>query len=317
MIKVAVIGLGSFGKKRLNALIKNKKFSVVAINDIDRKLAYSLESVLNIKYKSIENILLDKNISCVFICVPNSLHKNYIFKFGNKNKIIFCEKPLCKNAWEAKKIYNFISKNKIRFQLGSNHRYFPSILYAQKLIKKSFGKILSITGRIGHNGERINKSWFMKKKFSGGGTFLDNGCHLIDIVTLFVSDIKKKFFIGVNSYWKHTNVNDNEICVLSNKNKVLISLLSSWRLHAGYFFLEINCENGFINIDGRIDAINNDKVIWKLKNYKKPKSINFSINKFSKLSYDLELDQFYNNIKLNKFSPNAKEAFKIMQIIDN
>jgi predicted dehydrogenase len=318
MINAAVVGLGSFGKKRLDALIKNKNFSVVAINDVNKKLAYSLELSLGIKYKSIKNILNDKNISCIFICVPNSFHKKYIFKFGEKNKIIFCEKPFCKNINEAKKLYNFISKNKIRFQLGSNHRYFQSILYAQKLLKKeNFGKILSITGRIGHDGERIYKKWFTKKKFSGGGTFVDNGSHLIDLVRLFVGDVKKKYFFGVNSYWKNINVNDNEICILSNKNNVLISLLSSWRLFSGYFFLEINCENGFINIDGRMDSLKSDRIFWKFKDYKKVKLIDFTLKKFSKFSYDLELDQFYNNIKSNKFSPNAIEALKIMKITHN
>ena len=50
-------------------------------------------------------------------------------------------------------------------QVGSNHRFFESVLYAKKLVDKgTIGEVLSFNGRIGHNGERLKDTWFWKSQ---------------------------------------------------------------------------------------------------------------------------------------------------------
>ena len=72
-------------------------------------------------------------------------------------------------------------------QIGSNHRYFESVKFFKKLLDASeIGEVLSFSGRIGHDGERIKNSWFWKRELSGGGTLIDNGCHLLDLARLFL-----------------------------------------------------------------------------------------------------------------------------------
>ena len=61
-------------------------------------------------------------------------------------------------------------------------------MYAKKLVDQGvIGEVLSFNGRIGHNGERLKDSWFWNKDISGGGTLLDNGCHL-DLSRYFVGN---------------------------------------------------------------------------------------------------------------------------------
>ena len=75
---------------------------------------------------------------------------------------------------------------------------------------------MSFNGRIGHNGERLKDSWFWKKDISGGGTLLDNGCHLLDLSRLFVGN----FVSGKgasNSYWKNIEVEDTASGILKLK----------------------------------------------------------------------------------------------------
>ena len=96
---------------------------------------------------------------------------------------------MCRSLDEAKKIYEVTKNSKGVLQIGSNHRYFESVMFAKKLVDDGkIGEVLSFNGRIGNNGERLKNSWFWDKEVSGGGTLLDNGCHLLDLSRYFMGN---------------------------------------------------------------------------------------------------------------------------------
>ena len=211
----------------------------------------------------------------------------------------------------------FFVKNHLQetLQIGSNHRFFESVLFAKKLIDKgTIGEVLSFTGRIGHNGERLKDSWFWNKEISGGGTLLDNGCHLLDLSRFFVGNFISGNGIISNTYWKNISVEDTASGVFKTKEGKTASIFCSWRLLSGYFFFELNGSEGYINVDGRFDTHGGDKIFWSTKKDNKFYTEDFSHIKPN--SYQLEIDNFINNIKNNKpCSPNAKDALEVMRMI--
>ena len=218
---------------------------------------------------------------------------------------------------EAEEILEISKKYPNKLQIGSNHRYFESVKCAKKLVDENeIGEILSFSGRIGHNGERIKNTWFWKKEMSGGGTLIDNGCHLLDISRLFLGDFEKGSGIVSNVYWKDKNmdVEDTAFGNFKTKDDKVASIFCSWRLQSGYFFFELNGSNGYINVDGRFDTHGGDKVYWRDKD-KKLQSKDFSTLKPN--SYGDEINTFIENIENKRnLSPSAKDGFEVMKMVN-
>ena len=311
----AVIGLGNFGIKRAAAIKKSNKANLVAISDLSEKNAKEAKKVLQTSIYSYDEILRDKNIQVVCICTPNKFHKEIIIDSLNAGKHVFCEKPLARNFDEAQEIFEVVNKSKSTLQVGSNHRFFESVKYAKKLLDDGvIGDALSFNGRIGHNGERLKDTWFWKKEISGGGTLLDNGCHLLDLSRFFVGNFVSGTGSISNAYWKNIEVEDTASGIFKTIDGKTATIFCSWRLLSGYFFFEINGSEGYINVDGRFDTHGGDKIFWSTKKDNKFFSKDFSHIKPN--SYQLEIDNFVSNIENKKeCSPSANDALEVMRMI--
>ena len=312
----AVIGLGSFGIKRASAVNDSKQAKLKYIYDVDDENAKKASEKLGVPIKNYDEILNDKEIEVICVCTPNKFHKEIIIDSLKKGKHVFCEKPYVRNVSEAKEILNFTKKSKGILQLASNHRFFESVIYARKLVDEgTIGKVLSFNGRIGHNGERLKDTWFWKKEISGGGTLLDNGCHLLDLSRLFVGNFTSGKGLTSNVFWKNIEVEDTASGIFKTSDDRTATIYCSWRLFSGYFFFEINGSDGYINVDGRFDTHGGDKIYWSNNKEKKLHSKDFSHIKPN--SYLLEIESFISNIKNNnKISPSAEDGLEIMKMIE-
>ena len=315
----ALIGVGSFGLKRAASIKKSSKASLLAIHDNNDSNAAKASEILEVEAKPYKDILSDKNIDTICICAPNKFHKQIIIDSLKSGKNIFCEKPISKNLNEAQEIYEESKKHNTVIQVGSNHRFFESVMFAKKLVDEgTIGEVLSFNGRIGHNGERIKDSWFWKKDISGGGTLLDNGCHLLDLSRYFVGDFSEGSGMISNSYWKgeKIEVEDTAIGAFRSKEGKTANIFCSWRHLAGYLFFELNGSDGYINVDGRFDTHGGDKVFWSSNKDKKIHEKDFS--KAVPNSYQLEIENFIHNVETkSSCSPSAYDALQVMKMIDS
>ena len=316
-MKFALIGTGSFGIKRASAVKNSKKGELIKVFDTNSDNLEKAANLLQVsKANSLEDILEDKNIETICICTPNKFHKDLILKALDNGKHIFCEKPLAMSLEEANKIFEYSKNLKNKVQVGSNHRFFESVKFAKKLVDQDeIGKILSFNGRIGHNGERIQNSWFWKKELSGGGTLIDNGCHLLDLSRYFMGNFISGSGSTSNIYWKkNIEVEDTATGNFKTKDGRIATIMASWRLLSGYFFIELNGSEGYINIDGRFDSHGGDKVFWRGKD-KKINSKDFSSIKPN--SYGEEIDYFIDNVQAGKdCSPSIKDGLEVMRMVN-
>ena len=113
----AVIGLGSFGIKRAQAIKSSKVAKLKVIFDLNDQNLTKARETLKVQSNNFEEILKDKTIDVVCICTPNKFHKDLIIKSLNAGKHVFCEKPLARNFKEAEEIFEVTKKTKNIFQI--------------------------------------------------------------------------------------------------------------------------------------------------------------------------------------------------------
>ncbi len=113
MIKSCVIGLSRIGIIHCQSLVKLKKTQLSFVYDCDDKLSNKFANRFNCKTSSkFEDILNQKDIELFVIASPTITHARYIKKLINKNKMIYCEKPIFLNA---QKINLFLQKSSCFF----------------------------------------------------------------------------------------------------------------------------------------------------------------------------------------------------------
>jgi len=141
---IVLIGVGYWGSKILDKLIKLKK-RVIVFDTNNKQLENIQKKYPKKKITTINKLVLLKNFNydSVLIASPAQFHFNHINYFISLNKNIFVEKPLCIEFSEIKKIKAKLKNYKKIFMVGHlmhYHNAFKKIKFLKK--KNFFGNIL-------------------------------------------------------------------------------------------------------------------------------------------------------------------------------
>ena len=314
-LRVIIIGCGYFGQKRMRACMHlNKKLDVVGIVDTNKKRVKELSSAFHLPYAtSLPALLKLTTADIAIVAIPNYQHAEVVCEALKRGLHVLCEKPLSISYTDAKKIIVAAKKYKRFVKTGSNHRFFPTIKKAYELIQSGkIGTILTIKGTIGTNGSHTKQSWFWNKKLSGGGTYIDNACHILDITRWFMGDFSSCVGMIGNTYWKKTAVEDVAGGLYKTKEGKLAIITSSWTQWTGYMSLEVWGGKGYILIDSKLG----DNVIMGSNTSSKKKIFDFSHMPLS--SYEDELSYFVSCIQKNvEPKPNASDGAAVVHMIES
>ena len=203
--------------------------------------------------------------------------------------------------------------------MAFNHRYHPSIIKAQKIIKSGIiGKPMYLRGRYGHGGRlKYEKEWRAKPSISGGGQLIDQGSHLIDLSRLFLGEFNEiKGFI--NTYFYKMSVEDNAFLTLKTRTNKIAFLHTSWTEWKNMFSFEIFCTFGKIDINGLGGSYGKEQLtLYRMsKKMGIPKQKNWKF-KLQDLSWKIEINELYEDITYNrKVTPNLNDAYQSLKIIN-
>lgn len=303
------------GKRRVEAVAKNQNSELICVADNDLMCAKKLAQTLKCDfYSSYEKAIERNEVNAVVVAMPNKYHCEVSEKSLNLGKHVFCEKPLTITPQEAKLLVWTAFKNKVYLKAGSNVRFFPNVLKAKELINCGvLGKLLFARGWIGHEGWNLGQgSWFSNPDIVGGGTLLDNGCHIIDIVRWFIGEIKE--CIGYCATVLHklpSALEDNAMGILIGTDGQMATVQSSWTEWDGYFYLEFCGEKGTVCIDSRGSKAD---TIVKIKN-NPPEILDYS--KEPKVSFQKEIDDFVScMMEKRQPLPSGYDGMRTIQIIN-
>ena len=320
-LKVGIIGFGTMGKIRKDAINELARAEVIAISEPN--LAGLYNEVPNLSHSEIIN---HPDINIIIVCTPNYLNKKLTIEALSAGKHVFCEKP---PAFTGPEVLQIIEAEKLsgkKLMFGFNHRHHDSIIKMKELIEsREYGKVLWSRGRYGKSvTEDYFNQWRAKKELAGGGILIDQGIHMLDLFLHLSGDYDIVKAEISNLYWK-MNVEDNAFVILkdSNTGKVasLHSTMTQWR---HLFSLEIFLEKGYMVLNGLITSSMSygEEVLSVAKNrstapaatWKDEVITKYNINN----SWRYEIEHFLNAIENN--TPvtigNSEDAFKLMTIID-
>jgi predicted dehydrogenase len=310
-LRFAVIGVGGFGRKRVNSIMSSDSAQLTYVVDFDEKLAREVGQKTSKGAATFEELLSRSDFDVAIVAAPNKWHEDLVVGLLESGKTVWCEKPLSVTADSAKRMLEKAIETGQVLKVGSNVRYFPNVARAAQLIREGYlGRIQFFRGWIGNDGSHLlTKNWYNKKEMIGGGTLLDNGIHLVDLIRYLAGEV------GYCDVCKCANLKwlggleDNAFAVYSLLDGGNAIIHSSWTEKSGYMYFEVHGEDGFIHVDCRW----NKAFLVYGKSGSQPASEDLSKSKFS---YDLELESFIDDYrKRHHPTPTSYDGYRAVKII--
>lgn len=231
MKNIVLVGLGFIGKTHLEAYqhIENAQVKAILTKNIDPQITSTYKGSFVIEY---DDLLKDKDIDIIDICLPTYLHEEYIIKAANAGKHIICEKPLTLTLESATRIIQEAKKNNVHLFVAHVLRFWPEY----KVIKSYCESKKLIDIKIVH-AKRLGQtpkwsSWFQHPEKSGGALF-DLHIHDIDFAYYLLGEVDTVYAVGSkNKYgaW------DQILTTLTFKNNSIAFIEASQRMPEGYPF---------------------------------------------------------------------------------
>lgn len=185
MIRVGIIGGGAPGGAHARGYQANSGFKIVAIADLipRRRQERMKEFQIPREYADAQDLLADREIDAVSICLPTYLHAPVALAALKAGKHVLCEKPPAMNAKEADQIERAANKAGKVIMYSLQRRFGAAEQAASQAIAKGYaGEVYHVRSTwMRTRGMPIGTGWFTDKSKSGGGALIDIGVHMLDV----------------------------------------------------------------------------------------------------------------------------------------
>lgn len=122
-MNIALIGVGGIGSLTISTLKKCPEARISALCDVDdTRIAGGAKEYPNApKFRDFRRMLdkMDKEIDGVAISTPDHMHFPIAAWALKAGKHVFCQKPLVRTVWEARKLREIASKSGLITQMGN------------------------------------------------------------------------------------------------------------------------------------------------------------------------------------------------------
>lgn len=279
-----------------------------------------------------KDLINDSNIQIFINAAPNFLHAEPCIKAAKKGIHIVCEKPLARNAIEAKEMLKEVKKSKVKHICNFNYRTIPAISFAKQLVEDGkIGKVFSFRANLLTDGlidPRTPATWRQSIDKAGSGIIGDVSAHAIDLARWFCGEVDSvtainNCFINKRTHPKNESktikidTDDISTAILEFKTGTIAHIISSGLCLGRKFSFCIEVSGEFGNIYWDFDQFNYLSVC--LKERKSSKANGFEKIKVTEVNhpYYQHWYDFCVTLGINYSSTFVNTAYKVVDSIIN
>lgn len=147
-------------------------------------------------------LIADPGVDAVYVATPVGSHLEYALKVCAAGKPCYVEKPIARNAPEAEAMVTAFRQAGIPLFAAYYRRGLPRFLKTKALV--GTGRIGILTGVSYRYASPAHTRtgelpWRLKAEDSGGGLFMDIGCHTLDIIDFIAGPLHAVQGTAVNA----------------------------------------------------------------------------------------------------------------------
>lgn len=317
-LRVALIGCGLIGQKRLN-LLPPGSVTVACDTQMERARKLAAQSPGCVATDSFEQAVSAANVDVVMIATVNSALAPIALAAVKNGKHVLVEKPAAISTKELDALEHEARQTGALVRVGYNHRYHPAALKALELFRSgALGPMMFVRGRYGQGGRiGYEKEWRADPAISGGGELIDQGVHLIDLAGIFLGEFTQVEGHTATYFWKMP-VDDNAFLSLRNaagQTAWLHVSCSEWK---NLFSLEIYGRNAKLHWEGLGGSYGVERLTHynMLPQMGPPETTIYEFPRGDE-SWKIEMAEFFEDVRLKRTPvPGLKEARAALAVVE-
>jgi predicted dehydrogenase len=196
MIRAAIVGLGRWGRKLVDASIGHERLKVVRAVEpaVENARGFCTEHGLELT-DNLDAVLADRAIDAVLLATPHSLHPAQVMACAAARKHVFCEKPLALRRIDAARMFDACRQAGVTLAVGHNRRFWPSMAGLRDTVAGGeLGAILHVEGHNSNeNSQNITAGWRLSPDESPGGGLTGAGLHVLDAFVSLLGPVRRVY----------------------------------------------------------------------------------------------------------------------------
>ncbi|MEM2917124.1 MAG: Gfo/Idh/MocA family oxidoreductase [Candidatus Bathyarchaeia archaeon] len=219
-LRVAVVGIGFWGRNHVRVFRELPQTELVGICDINAERVSALAKELEIEGYTDSNQLLKRNdLDAVTICTWTTTHAEEATKALNAGKHVLIEKPIASTVPEAKKIVELAKRKQLHLMVGFIERFNPGVQRVKEAINEGkIGTLVSATAR------RVSQ-W--PERIGDIGVVKDTAIHDIDVMRYLFGEDPVAVYAKVGNL-RHKRFEDYAQIMLSFKQNRTAFIETNW-----------------------------------------------------------------------------------------
>ncbi|MFB5662404.1 Gfo/Idh/MocA family protein [Alteribacillus sp. HJP-4] len=205
-LRIGLIGVGGIATQRHLPVLKqlHEIAGVEAVYDMNQAAAKHAAEAFQIQHRCEEVSEIWEHIDALYICTPNSSHKELAIQALENGKHVFCEKPMAMSAAECEEMTAASEKAGKILMIGYHYRFMEEVQTAKRMIENGeIGEPFVIRAQALRRRKVPGWGVFIQKHLQGGGCLIDYGCHFIDLAMYLldfpgVSDVHGQAYTKVS-----------------------------------------------------------------------------------------------------------------------
>ena len=137
-VQVACVGVG--GKGRSDAEAANRLGKVVALCDVDAKFREGLAALMKVDHQYVDYRemfdALGDEFDAVTVSTPDHTHAVIAAAAMKLGKHVYCQKPLTRTIWEARRLSELAKQHNVVTQMGNQHMAYAPMRKAAYQIRE-------------------------------------------------------------------------------------------------------------------------------------------------------------------------------------
>ncbi len=196
-LRIGIIGVGGISQAHRNGYVLAGA-DVVALADPQpaslqaRARAWGVER----SYSDYRAMFEDGDVDAVSICAPTAVHAPATMAAAAAGVHVLCEKPLALDLDQGRTMIEACRRAGVVLMVNHQLRSHGAAALAKRMLERGeLGEVTHVRLRQAHDwaGAPEVRPSFSTRASSGGGTLLDNGCHLMDLARYFGKDVEEVY----------------------------------------------------------------------------------------------------------------------------
>ncbi|MEM1581518.1 MAG: Gfo/Idh/MocA family oxidoreductase [Candidatus Bathyarchaeia archaeon] len=240
-LKMAVVGIGFWGRNHIRVLSEIPEVELIAVCDIDVQRAKAISEKYGLKsYSNSREMYRKEELDAVTICVWSSRLAEESLKALKMGKHVFVEKPMAGSVREAERVLKVADAENLKLQVGFIERFNPGVKRVKEAIENGLiGSPVSATAR------RVSK-W--PQRIGDVGVVKDTAIHDIDVIRFLFNEDPISVYARTGCL-QHEKFEDYAQIMLAFQSGRSAFLESNWLTPYKIRKLTITGSDAIINLD--------------------------------------------------------------------